>query len=498
MYQFPKPVQVKDCVVTSRYSWRTGKALQKYIDDTLKGISKERDFVNSVVRYCRYDSAARGKVYAISGLRSTGKSIGMCQCIRRLKNYDKTVYIQFVRGKDIEFNVLSDILIDLPDNIKYIFIDEISAVRNFVHCSGTLADNYTLDGKKVVIAGTDSYAIECAFGDGLFHRCILNNVTFVSYPEYARTVGGSLKDYLTSGGLYEASSYQGVDGLKSYINTSIAGNIISTILKNHLPDFDGVSGQDVRIATYIILYAIIYSNSRNLSFDRVITAALSDKVIEDKLTLRRLINQTLGIRQSKTIDRSTIQKVLRALEDIGVVVGCNNICIGCQNRYVNYYIVSPYLANNIYSLIVDAMISIGGSVRKKNFSQVNDWVLRNMLVVHAIKDSGYECYFYHNIRTNSEVDLVLLDRNTDNIDINTYLTDSIATNVYLVEIKLSEKPEIAYAKGHWVREVTGGDFKEYVNVVSRKILCMGKTDNEHDLVNCKKFLDNIKNLGNIL
>lgn len=144
MYQFPKPVQVKDCVVTSRYSWRTGKALQKYIDDTLKGISKERDFVNSVVRYCRYDSAARGKVYAISGLRSTGKSIGMCQCIRRLKNYDKTVYIQFVRGKDIEFNVLSDILIDLPDNIKYIFIDEISAVKNFVHCSGTLADNYTL------------------------------------------------------------------------------------------------------------------------------------------------------------------------------------------------------------------------------------------------------------------------------------------------------------------------------------------------------------------
>lgn len=100
------------------------------------------------------------------------------------------------------------ILNSLPSDVKYIFIDEISVVKNFVHCSGTLADNYTLDGEKVVVAGTDSYAIECAFGDGLFHRCIMHNVTFIYYKEYVRTIGGSLRDYLTSGGLYEASKYQ--------------------------------------------------------------------------------------------------------------------------------------------------------------------------------------------------------------------------------------------------------------------------------------------------
>ena len=43
------------------------------------------------------------------------------------------------------------ILNSLPSDVKYIFIDEISVVKNFVHCSGTLADNYTLDGEKVVV-----------------------------------------------------------------------------------------------------------------------------------------------------------------------------------------------------------------------------------------------------------------------------------------------------------------------------------------------------------
>lgn len=488
---YPKSAKkIKGYIEKEEYSCRTGDALQRYINITLKGISKERDFVKHMMRYCRDDRVSRGKVYAISGLRSTGKSIGMCQCIRRLKNYDKTVYIQFVRGKDIEFNVLSNILIDLPDNIKYIFIDEISAVKNFVHCSGILADNYTLDGKKVVIAGTDSYAIECAFGDGLFHRCIVKNITFISYKEYVRTIGGSLKDYLTSGGLYEASSYQGVQGLKSYINTSVVGNITSTILKNKLSDFYGVSEQDIRTATYIVLYAIIYSNANKLSFDRIINATVSNKVSSDeKDYFRMFIDQSLDTKQGKQIDICVIKKVLQALEYMHVVTTCTNISVYCEKKYTNYYIVSPYLVNNLYSMLVDFILSLGGRVRQRNFSPVNGMVLESILITHAINYSGYECYFYHNMKNHSEVDLVLLSSDMSKVEVDTYL----------VEIKLSDKPEVAYAKGHWVREISGGDFMENnIEIVSRKILYMGKTDKEHGLVNCKEFLDNIENLSSIL
>ena len=485
-----KSTKVKGYVATNEYSWRTGKALQRYVDNMLKGISKERDFVKSMTRYCRSDSFARGKVYAVSGLRSTGKSIGMCQCIRRLKSYDSTAYIQFTRGKDIEFNILSGILNSLPDNIKYIFIDEISTVKDFVHCSGTLADNYTLDGKRVVVAGTDSYAIECAFGDGLFHRCIMKNITFISYREYVRTIGGNLRDYLTSGGLYEASSYQGVKGLKSYINTSIVGNITSTILKNKLPDFYGISEQDIRTATYIILYAIIYSNANKLSFVRVINATVSNKVSNDERDyFRMFIDQSLGTKQGKTIDICVIKKVLQALEYMHVVITCTNISVYCEKKYTNYYIVSPYLVNNLYSMLVDFMLSLGGRVRQRNFSPVNGMVLETILITHAINYSGYECYFYHNMKDHSEVDLVLLSCDMSKVEVDTYL----------VEIKLSEKPEVAYDKGHWVREISGGDFMENnIEIVSRKILYMGKTDKEHGLVNCKEFLDNIGNLSSIL
>lgn len=37
-----------------------------------------------------------------------------------------------------------------------------------------------------------------------------------------------------------------------------------------------------------------------------------------------------------------------------------------------------------------------------------------------------------------------------------------------------------------------------IEIVSRKIWYMGETDKEHELVNCKEFLDNIGNLSSIL
>ena len=486
---FPNPVQVKDCVITDKFSWRTCIALQKYIDTTLSDISKERDFVRNIARYCKDNRESRGKVYAISGLRSTGKSIGICQCIKRLKNYERSAYIQFTPGNVVEFGELINILNSLPSDIKYIFIDEISVVKNFVHCSGTLADNYTLDGKKVVVAGTDSYAIECAFGDGLFHRCIMHNVTFISYKEYVRTIGGSLRDYLTSGGLYDASQYRGVKGLRSYINTSIVGNITSTILKNSLAEFEGISRQDIATAVYMILYSIVYSNSKKLSFNRVIKMAMSKNTERDILAIRRSIDRILDTQQGRNINMEVIQKVLRALDYIGVIMKCDNICVDFGDKFSNYYVVSPYLVNNIYSILVDAMISLGGSVRQKNFSQINGMVLESILITHAINYSGYECYFYHNKKDDSEVDLVLLSCDMSKVEVDTYL----------IEIKLSDKPEVAYAKGHWVREISGGDFMENnIEIVSRKILYMGKTDKEHGLVNCKEFLDNIGNLSSIL
>lgn len=486
---FPEHIQARDCVITDKYSWRTGTALQKYVENTLKGISKERDFVKSIMKYCRDDRVSRGKVCAISGLRSTGKSVGMCQCIKKLKSYERIAYIQFVPSITVEIGVLISILNSLPSSVKYIFIDEVSAIKNFVHCSGTLADNYTLDGKKIVVAGTDSYVIECAFGDGLFHRCIMHNTTFIPYKEYVRTIGGNLKNYLTSGGLYEASQYRGVKGLRSYINTSIVGNITSTILKNSIAELEGISRQEITTAVYMVLYSIVYSNSRKLSFDRVIKMAMSKSSEKDIRAIRRSVDQILDTQQGEISNMEVIKKVLRALDYMGVVMKCDNICVNFGDKFSNYYVVSPYLVNNIYSMLVDAMISIGGSIRQKNFSQINGMVLESILITHAINYSGYECYFYHNKKDDSEVDLVLLSCDMSKVEVDTYL----------IEIKLSDKPEVAYAKGHWVREISGGDFMENnIEIVSRKILYMGKTDKEHGLVNCKEFLDNIGNLSSIL
>lgn len=53
---YPKSTKkIKGYVEEKEYSCRTGDALQRYINITLKGISKERDFVKHMMRYCRDD-----------------------------------------------------------------------------------------------------------------------------------------------------------------------------------------------------------------------------------------------------------------------------------------------------------------------------------------------------------------------------------------------------------------------------------------------------------
>lgn len=479
----------EDIRITSKYSWRYGDSLKSYVSSALKGINEERDFVRRVLRYCKGSSR---KVYAISGLRSTGKSVGMRQCIRGLNMYGKTAYIQFTRGKDVSFDELIAILKELPKEVKYIFIDEISVVKDLVHCSGSLADNFTLAGKKVVIAGTDSYSLECAFSDGLFHRCELDNITFISYQEYKRTIKEDFKGYLTSGGLYEASSYTNATGLRSYIDTSIAGNITTTITKNKLSEFNGFSEDEVRSAVYLVLYSIVYSNSKKLPFKRVVNMVLSDSKAEniDRLTLDRVISQSLGVNIGSNLSMVLIQRVLIALEYMGIILKCSNICKNNEFIETNYYLVSPYLSNNIYSTIFDLLIAEGGTVKDKKFNSIFGLVLESALVAHAVKQSNMDCYFYHNKISNSEVDLVLMERQSLDVD--------EKSKVHLVEIKLSPNPEYVCKKGHWVMEVEEDTFNEDVEIVSRNIVYMGRTVNSKGLINCMKFIKNISKLKDIL
>jgi len=69
-----------------KVSYYTGSDLKTYINNFTSGIYEKRDFVNSISEYLQSPIANR-RIMGISGLRGTGKTVGILQVIKDLNNY---------------------------------------------------------------------------------------------------------------------------------------------------------------------------------------------------------------------------------------------------------------------------------------------------------------------------------------------------------------------------------------------------------------------------
>lgn len=491
--EYQKHTKEKQVKKESNYFMYSGGELCNYISSTLgTKYPNKRDFVFRVLNYCK---SKDNFVYCISGVRDTGKTVGILQAIKDLNRFNSSVYISFIRGKDIDFEELQSILGSLKSNIKYIFIDEITCVEKFINCSGVLQDKYVNSGKKIIVAGTDSYAIERAFYDGLFHRSEIDNVTFFSYEEAKRTLNMSLKDYIEMGGIYNSKKYKGIKGLGDYIDTSIVDNIVLSVRKNVISNrFVNVSNYDLRSAIYLVLYSIVYSTSLNFNFNKIINATINSENNVHRDALKNALEVDLGV-SFGVLNKTLVRDVVDALEKMGVIIRCENICKEIKNKEVNYYIVSPFLANQVYKSILDGVTRQQARLKYTNFSQINGFILESIVVSHAVKLSQRDC-FYYNKDNKEEIDLVMISREKllDLDEGEELLSDESKNKALLVEVKLSKTPETAYEKGHWVRDVSENNFCEVVEVEDRLIVYNGKTDKSLGLVNVGSFIDTVKNI----
>ena len=68
----------------------TDLKLKEYVTSALTDISESRDFVKAIEEYI---SSNETRVLMISGLRGTGKTVGVLQGIRNINDYENTVFI---------------------------------------------------------------------------------------------------------------------------------------------------------------------------------------------------------------------------------------------------------------------------------------------------------------------------------------------------------------------------------------------------------------------
>lgn len=444
----------------------SGEKLRKLVQSSGVLNLKHRDFVKQVEIYCK--NINENRILAVSGLRGTGKTTGILQSIEVLQKYESTAFIVI----DSEINIKDIInLLQRLQKIKYIFIDESTRIRNIIKDSGTLYDNITLNGKKLILSGTDSLALVKAKSSGLYHRVISINVTHISYAEAKRTLNQSIQDYIKIGGLYKNDAIKNKEGLKEYIDTAVVDNIINTITKNDivtnlldLKEFESEAGiQKLRTLVFRIIYAIVYCNTsknKGTSITRIINLFETNELY-DVQQLNELICTEMNIEKHIDVNEKHIQSVLNSLVEIGLVIEAPNICKDIEK---NYYITNPSINTQLLNSIIRVLKSIGLETKEQiSVKGIQGLLFESIIVVQTYKEAlklGYNIYYYRD-NQGREIDLII--EKSDCIE--------IEDKYIYYEIKMTSDSDIASLKSIWLNNK---ELKQLGEVVNTGIIYSGK------------------------
>ena len=175
------------------------------------------------------------KVLIVYGLRRTGKTTMIRQVLAELPDdeFNKAAFIQ-ITNRDTLADIGSDLRLLEDKGYKYVFIDEVTLMEDFVEGAAIFADIYASSGMKIVLSGTDSLGFAFSKEDQLYDRCIVLHTTFIPYREFEEVLGiKGIDKYIQYGGTMSLGGinynsdipFMNADKAEEYIDTSIARNI---------------------------------------------------------------------------------------------------------------------------------------------------------------------------------------------------------------------------------------------------------------------------------
>ena len=222
-------------------AFKTDVATGRTLVELASGVEKfeKRDMFQSIMKYLRSDVADR--VLVIAGLRRTGKTTMLRQAILALSSAErgKAAY-----AKMTEHDTMPALKADLKSlhdaGFRYVFIDEVTLMEDFIDTASVLSDIFAGMGMKIVLSGTDSLGFWFAERDELYDRSFTLHTTFIPFREHARLLGtDDVDEYIRLGGTLRAgellfghkdakndsASFRNDETTRFYIDTAIARNI---------------------------------------------------------------------------------------------------------------------------------------------------------------------------------------------------------------------------------------------------------------------------------
>ena len=224
----------------------TGAGLQALANSVAK--YGKRDCFSTLQKFVNgsYD----GKICILYGLRRTGKTTLLFQMLSELP-IEKTAYIK-VQTTDDMSRLTKDLKALFELGYRYVFIDEITLLNDFIDTAAVLSDVFSMMGMKIVVSGTDSLGFAMANRDELYDRSVTIHTSFIPFREYARLLNiCSVDSYIEYGGTlkmenmsfddpdaaFDEVAFRDDESTRKYIDTAISRNIQHTLKNDHYGEY---------------------------------------------------------------------------------------------------------------------------------------------------------------------------------------------------------------------------------------------------------------------
>lgn len=210
---------------------RTGKALRNFAAPAQS--FKKRDCFRALREYLY--GPRQDKIFILYGLRRTGKTTLIRQILAEMTDEElaKTAFIQ-IAPNDSLASVNQDLKYLEETGVRYVFLDEVTLMKDFIGGAALFSDVYASSGMKIVTSGTDSLGFLFSEDEQLYDRCVLLHTTFIPYREFERVLGvKGIDEYIQYGGVMslggvrynETSIFASKSGADEYVDSAIARNI---------------------------------------------------------------------------------------------------------------------------------------------------------------------------------------------------------------------------------------------------------------------------------
>ena len=210
---------------------RIGEQLRSYVSSVKD--YKKRECYSKLHEYIY--GGHQDRVFVLYGLRRTGKTTLIRQIIADMSENDfqKSAFIQ-AKAQDDLVKLNKDLKHLEKQGYKYVFIDEVTLMEDFIDGAALFSDIYAACGMKIVLSGTDSLGFLFTKSEELYDRCITLHTTFIPYREFENVLGiEGVDEYIRFGGTMslsgvtynEDSPFADSQKTNEYIDTAIAKNI---------------------------------------------------------------------------------------------------------------------------------------------------------------------------------------------------------------------------------------------------------------------------------